>query len=199
MIQCGIISINLFKNYFSMNDFNDSENPCQNSVTYITHHTERKGPRYGILLLKSQNNLNKKGPLEVIYSNLQFKAGIIRPGCSGTCLVESWMFPRPEIPQNLNHDVRKIISFKLQLSNTIIPPLQYACYIYYLPQFLFLIAVLLRLQKIIWWRNSLQKLPSAYGADMTGKRTGSYLSICHLSQNIFYKKHKMRQYVYIHF
>lgn len=75
MIQCGIIFINLFNNYFSINDFNDSENACQNSVTYITHHTERKGPRYGILLLKSQNNLSKKGPLEVIYSNLQFKAG----------------------------------------------------------------------------------------------------------------------------
>lgn len=184
MIQWGIIFINLFKNYFSINDFNDSENPCQNSVTYITHHTERKGPRYGILLLKSQNNLSKKGPLEVIYSNLQFKAGVIRPGCSGTCLLESWTFPRPEIPQNLSHDVRKIISFQLQLSNTIIPPLQHACYICYFPPFLFLIAVLLRLQKIIWLKNALQRPPSASGADMTGKRTGSYLSSCHMSQSI---------------
>lgn len=184
MIWCGIIFINLFKNYFSINYFSDSENPCQNSVTYITHHTERKGPRYGILLLKSQNNLSKKGPLEVIYSSLHFKAGVIRPGCSWTCLVESWTFPRPEIPLNLSHDVRKIISCKLQLSNTIIPPLQHTCYICYFPPFLFLIAVLLRVQKIILWRNSLQRTPSASGADMTGKRTGSYLSICHLSQNI---------------
>lgn len=164
MMLCGIVFINLFRDYFSLNYFNESENPCQNSVTYITHHTERKVPRYGILLLKWYNNLSMKRPLEVIYSNLQFRAGVIRPGCWGTCLVESWTFP-----QNLSHEVRKIIPFKLQVSNNLIPPLQCAHYIYYSPPFLFLIAVLLRLWKNIWWRNCLQRLPSASEVDMKDK------------------------------
>lgn len=87
MILCGIKFINLFKDYFGVSYFNESNNLCQNRVTYITHHTE-KGTKVWDTFIKKQNNLSRKGPLEAIYSNLQFRAGVIKPGCSGT-LVKS--------------------------------------------------------------------------------------------------------------
>lgn len=115
--------INLFKDYFSVNNFNELENPFQNSVTHITHYPVRKVPEYRIILIKSYNNLSRKGPLEVIYSNPQFRACVIRPGCSRTCLVESRKSLRAEIPKAVW--LEKNIQFKLQVSK-IIPPLQRA-------------------------------------------------------------------------
>lgn len=179
--------INLFKDYFSVNHFNELENPLQNSVTYITHHPERKVPKYRIFLLKSYNNLSRKGPLEVIYSNPQFRACVIRPGCSRTCLVESWKSLRAEIPKTLSCEVRKkhpiwAASVKNYSSIT-----ECTHCIYCSPLCMFLMAFLLRLRKNIWSRNSLQRppqFPQTSGDDGLREKTGFYHPIHHLSQNI---------------